>query len=115
MWEPVTAKRKPHTDHKWALGCLDRIKDNPKSVIKTWQSIRNKLMPQMADVDTVSTVELFGAHLTGAAAREFVQILFDCIAKLYVDTLTHRSMNNMQNGPSQIKLTPYSKDLLSMH
>ena len=39
----------------------------------------------MADVDAVSAVELFGAHLTGAATREFAQILFDCAAKLYVD------------------------------
>ena len=42
-------------------------------------------MPRMADVDAVSAVELFGAHLTGAATREFAQILYDCAAKLYVD------------------------------
>ena len=64
---------------------LDRIEDNPKSVIETWQSIRNELMPRMVDVDAVSAVELFGAHLTGAATREFTQILFDCAAKLYMD------------------------------
>ena len=39
----------------------------------------------MADVDAVSAVELFGAHLTRAPTREFAQILFDCTAKLYVD------------------------------
>ena len=40
----------------------------------------------MANVDAVSAVELFGAHLTGAATCEFAQILFDwCAAKLYVD------------------------------
>ena len=64
---------------------LDHIEDNPKSVIETWKSIRNELMPQLADVDTVFAVELFGAHLTGAATCEFAQILFDCAAKLYVD------------------------------
>ena len=58
---------------------LDRIEDNPKSIIKTsWQSIRNELMLRIANVDAVSAVELFGAHLTGAATHEFVQILFDC-------------------------------------
>ena len=64
---------------------LDHIEDNPKSIIKTWQSIRNELMPRMADVDAVSAVELFGSHLTRAATYEFMQILFDCAAKLYVD------------------------------
>ena len=76
VWEPVTAKKGLRLDH---------IEDNPKSVIETWQSIRNELMPRMADVDAVSAVELFGAHLTGAATRECVQILHDCAEKLYAD------------------------------
>ena len=66
----------------------------------------------MADVDAVSAVELFGAHLTGAATHEFAQILFDscCAAKLYVD------IDALFNDrPSQTKPTPYSKDLLLMH
>lgn len=80
------SNRQKETSYGSQMGLrLDRIEDNPKSVIETWQSIRNELMPRMADVDAVSAVELFGAHLTGAATREFAQILFDCAAKLYVD------------------------------
>ena len=41
-------------------------------------------MPRMADVEAVSAVELFGAHLTGAVTREYSQILFDCAEKLFV-------------------------------
>ena len=65
---------------------LECIADrNPKSVIKTWQSIRNELMPRMANSDAISAVELFGAHLTGAATQEYAQILHDDAEKLYVD------------------------------
>ena len=56
---------------------LDRIEDNPKPVIETWMSIRNELMPRMTDVDAVTAVELFEAHLTGQATREFAEILRD--------------------------------------
>ena len=52
---------------------LDRIEDNPKPAIETWMSIRNELMPRMTDVDAVTAVELFEAHLTGQATREFVE------------------------------------------
>jgi len=80
------SNRQKETSYGSQMGLrLDRIEDNPKSVIETWQSIRNELMPRMADVDAVSAVELFGAHLTGAATREYSQILFDCAEKLYVD------------------------------
>jgi hypothetical protein len=109
------SNRQKETSYGSQMGLrLDRIEDNPKSVIETWQSIRNELMPRMADVDAVSAVELFGAHLTGAATREYSQILFDCAEKLYVD-MTRRSMNVMRNGPSRIKLTPCSKEMLMMH
>ena len=84
VWEPVTAKRRPHMETKMGLR-LDLIKDNPKSVIETWQSIRKELMPRMANVDAVSAVELFEAHLTGPATREYAQILYDYAAKLYLD------------------------------
>lgn len=47
--------------------CLDRTEDNPKPVIKTWMSICNKLLPRMLDVDLLTVVELFQAHLTGVA------------------------------------------------
>ena len=50
---------------------LDRIKDNPKAVIKVWQSILNELLLAMIDVDPITGVELFEAHLTGAAVNEF--------------------------------------------
>ena len=50
---------------------LDRIEDNPKAVIEVWQSILNELLPAMIDVDPITGVELFEAHLTGAAAKEF--------------------------------------------
>ena len=80
------SNRQKETSNGSQMGLrLDRIEDNPKSIIETWQSIRNELMPLMADVDAVSTVELFGAHLTGAPTCEFRKILFDCTAKLYVD------------------------------
>ena len=49
---------------------LDRIEDNPKAVIEVWQSILNELLPAMIDVDPITEVELFEAHLTGAAANE---------------------------------------------
>jgi hypothetical protein len=84
--------RQKETSHGSQMGLrLDRIEDNPKYVIETWQSMRNELMPRMADVDAVSAMELFGAHLTGAATREYSQILFDCAEKLYVDI--HASFN----------------------
>ena len=54
---------------------LDRIEDNPKAVIEVWQSILNELLPAMIDVDPITGVELFEAHLTGAAAKEFQQIV----------------------------------------
>ena len=55
---------------------LDRIEDNPKAVIKVWQSIFNELLPAMLDVDPITVVELFEAHLTGSAAKEFQQIVY---------------------------------------
>ena len=74
------------TSYRLEIGLrLDRIEDNLKSVIETWQSVRNELIMQMADVDTVSAVELFGAHLTGTTTCEYSQILFDWAEKLYVD------------------------------
>ena len=48
------SNRQKETSHGSQMGLrLDRIEDNPKSVIETWQSIRNELMPRMADVDAV--------------------------------------------------------------
>ena len=80
------SNRQKETSYRSQMGLrLDRIEDNPRSVIKTWQSIRNELMPRMANVDAVSTVELFGAHLTGSVTRKYAQILHDCDEKLYVD------------------------------
>ena len=48
---------------------VDQIEDNLKQVIKTRQSIRNELMPKMLDVDAISAVELFEAHLTGRSSN----------------------------------------------
>ena len=62
---------------------LDRIEDNPKAVIEVWQSILNELLPAMIDVDPITGVELFEAHLTGAAAKEFQQIVYKVSEKLY--------------------------------
>ena len=62
---------------------LDRIEDNPKAVIEVWQSILNELLPAMIDVDPITGVELFEAHLTGAAAKEFQQIVYKVTEKLY--------------------------------
>ena len=62
---------------------LDRIEDNPKAVIEVWQSILNELLPAMIDVDPITGVELFEAHLTGAAAKEFQQIVYKVAEKLY--------------------------------
>ena len=62
---------------------LDRIEDNPKAVIEVWQSIFNKLLPAMLDVDPITGVELFEAQLTGSAAKEFQQIVYKVSDKLY--------------------------------
>lgn len=110
------SNRQKETSHGSQMGLrLDRIEDNPESVIETWQSIRNELMPQMADVDAVSAVELFGAHLTGAATREFVQILFDCAGEFYVaidESFNERYAKLTITDKAQ---TPCSKELLLMH
>ena len=83
----ASIKSQKETSSRSQMGLrLDCIEDNPKSVIETWQSIRNKLMPRMANVDAVSAVEVFRGHLTKAATQEYVQILFDCgAAKHFVD------------------------------
>ena len=62
---------------------LDRLEDNPKAVIEAWQSIFNELLPAMIDVDPITAVELFEAHLTGSAAREFQQIVYQVSEDLY--------------------------------
>ena len=53
---------------------LDRIEDNQKAVIEIWQAIFNELLPAMVDVDAITAVELFSAHLTGTAWKEFEQL-----------------------------------------
>ena len=62
---------------------LDRIEDNPKAVIEVWQSILNEMLPALIDVDPITAVELFEAHLTGSAAKEFQQIAYKVSDKLY--------------------------------
>ena len=52
------------------------MNNNPKAVIKVWQSIFNELLPAMIDVDPITAVELFEAYLTGSAAKEFQQIVY---------------------------------------
>ena len=67
---------------------LDRLEDNPRVVIEVWQSIFNKLIPAMIDVDPITAVELFEAHLTGSAAREFQQIAYkvlECLFDHHID------------------------------
>ena len=62
------SNRQKETSYRSQMGLrLGGIENNPKSIIETWQSIRKKLMPRMTNVDTISAVELFRAHLTGAA------------------------------------------------
>ena len=48
---------------------LDRIEDNQKAVIEIWQAIFNELLPAMVDVDAITAVELFSAHLTGTVEK----------------------------------------------
>ena len=55
---------------------LDQLEDNPIEVIEVWQSIFNELLPSMIDVDPITEVDLFEAHLTGSASREFQKILY---------------------------------------
>ena len=62
---------------------LDQLEDNPKTVIKVWQSIFNELLPAMIDVNPITAVELFEAHLTGFAAREFQQIVYQVSEDLF--------------------------------
>ena len=62
---------------------LDRLEDNPKAVVETWQSIFNELLPAMIDVDPITAVELFEAHLTGSAAKEFQQIVYQVSDDLF--------------------------------
>ena len=67
---------------------LDQLEDNPKAVIEVWQSIFNELLPAMIDVDPITAVELFEAHLTGSAASEFQQIAYnisDCLFELHIE------------------------------
>ena len=42
-----------------------------------------KLLTAMIDVDPITGVELFEAHLTGAAAKEFQKIVYKVSEKLY--------------------------------
>jgi hypothetical protein len=63
---------------------LDRIEDNQKAVIEIWQAIFNELLPAMVDVDAITAVELFSAHLTGTATKEFEQINHEAAHDLYV-------------------------------
>ena len=62
---------------------LDRLEDNPKAVIEVWQSIFNELLPAMIDVNPITAVELFEAHLTGSAAKEFQQIVYQVSDDLF--------------------------------
>ncbi len=59
------------------------VEDNPREVIQVWQSIFKELLPAMIDVNPITAVELFQAHLTGTALTEFEQISFDAAGKLY--------------------------------
>jgi len=78
------SKNKKETSYgsKFSLR-LNHIEDNPKAVIQTWQAIRNEILPCMTDVDGISTVELFQAHLTGIACREFENICYDAAQSLW--------------------------------
>ena len=62
---------------------LDRLEDNPKAVTEVWQSIFNELLPAMINVDLITVVALFEAHLTGSAAREFQQIVYQVSEDLF--------------------------------
>ena len=48
-----------------------------------WQSIFNELLPAMIDVDPITAVELFEAHLTGSAAKIFQQIVYQVSDDLF--------------------------------
>ena len=62
---------------------LDWLEDNPKVVIEVWQRIFNELLPSMIDVSPITAVELFEAHLTGSAAKEFHQIVYQVSEDLF--------------------------------
>ena len=77
------AKAKDMSCGSKTLSKVDRIEDNPKAIIETWQGIFNELLPSLIDVDPISAVELFQAHLTGIALKEFQEITFQSSWKLY--------------------------------
>ena len=66
---------------------LERLEDNPKAVIEVWQVIINELLPAMTDVDAITEVELFEAHLTGSASKEFQQIAYRVTESLFDDQI----------------------------
>ena len=63
---------------------LDRLEDNPKAIIKVWQSsIFNELLPAMIDVNLITAVEPFEARLTSSAAKELQQIVYQVSDTLF--------------------------------
>lgn len=62
---------------------IGSIEDNPREVIMGWQFIFKEMLPAMIDVDPITAVELFMAHLTGTASSEYEQILYEAAGELY--------------------------------
>jgi hypothetical protein len=80
---------------------LSHIEDNPKAVIQTWQAIRNEILPCMTDVDGTTAVELFQAHLTGIACREFENICYEAAQDLWTTMQATHNMRLSTWGPTE--------------
>ena len=96
---------------------LNHIEDNPRAVISTWQAIRNEILPCMTDVDGISAVELFQAHLTGIACREFENICYDVAQDLWSTIESNHNARLSTWGPTEetnSKLTDAQKAQLPM-
>ena len=113
VWEPVTAKRKPRTDRKWALGStVLRITPSPLSRpgrVSGMNSCRE--WPMWTQYPQWSSLEpTWLEQLPVSSRRSYMTALRNSMW-----TLMHRSTHDMQNGPSRTRPTPYSEELLSMH
>ena len=89
---------------------LTHIEDNPKAVIQTWQAIRNEILPCMTDVDGTSAVELFQAHLTGIACREFEKIANDAAQELWTTIQANFNSRLCLWGPTEKSNSELSDD-----
>ena len=62
---------------------LDRIKNNPLSVIVTLLTIYQEVIPSMINVGPITQWELFKTLFTGTAVAEFNDIIFKASGKTF--------------------------------